>query len=191
MPRVVVDRQRCKGCERCVEACVEANGLDPIKAEVDRATTRDGLSANRLSSILPVEEGRFARKSCLHCLEPSCVSACLVGGITKTDAGPVVYDPDKCIGCRYCMLACPFHVPRYEWSKTTPFMRKCHLCFERADAGGVPACVEACRNVGANAMHCGDLNDADSDVSRMIAAGGAMRLREDLGTEPKVFYLGL
>ncbi|HEX9886459.1 MAG TPA: 4Fe-4S dicluster domain-containing protein [Longimicrobiales bacterium] len=144
MNAILVDVTRCTGCERCVAACVETNGLDAKRAWVDRATTRDGLSANRPLSILEVEDGRFARLSCMHCLEPSCVSACLVGGITKTPEGPVIYDPDRCIGCRYCMLACPFHVPRYEWHETAPFMVKCAMCFERGDEG--PACVEACPN---------------------------------------------
>jgi formate dehydrogenase iron-sulfur subunit len=143
MNGLLVDVTRCTGCERCVSACVEANGLDPLAAQRDRATTADGLSANRLVSLVQIED-RFARKSCMHCLEPACVAACLVGGITKSPEGPVVYDPDKCIGCRYCMLACPFHVPRYEWGDTTPFMAKCAFCFERLADGGIPACVEAC-----------------------------------------------
>jgi Fe-S-cluster-containing dehydrogenase component len=146
MNAILVDVTRCTGCERCVAACGEANGRDPQRARADRATAPDGLSANRLLSLVQVEPGRFARLSCMHCLEPSCVSACLVGGITKTPQGPVVYDPDKCIGCRYCMLACPFHVPRYEWSETAPFMVKCAMCFERLAEGGTPACVEACPN---------------------------------------------
>jgi formate dehydrogenase iron-sulfur subunit len=141
---ILVDVTKCTGCERCVAACVEENDLDPGRARIDRATTRDGLSANRLVSLVQVEQGRFARMSCMHCLEPACVAACLVGGITKTPEGPVVYDPEKCIGCRYCMLACPFHVPRYEWEETVPFMRKCAGCFERTSDGGVPACVDAC-----------------------------------------------
>lgn len=146
MHAILVDITRCTGCERCVAACVEANGLDPQQAEKDRTATRDGLSANRLLSIAKVDDGRFARKSCMHCLEPSCVSACLVGGMTKTPEGPVIYDADKCIGCRYCMLACPFHIPRYEWDKTLPFVAKCTMCFERLQDGGLPACVEACPN---------------------------------------------
>lgn len=140
---ILFDVTRCTGCERCVDACVEANGLDPAAAARDRATTRDGLSANRLLSLEPVGDG-FARSGCMHCLEPSCVSACLVGGIRKTPEGPVVYDPDKCIGCRYCMLACPFHVPRYEWQETRPFVKKCSLCADRLRDGRRPACVEAC-----------------------------------------------
>jgi len=141
---ILVDVTRCTGCEDCVEACVLERGLDPRSAERDRARTKDGLTSNRLCTLIPVAEGRFARKSCMHCLEPSCVSACLVGGLTKTPEGAVVYDPDKCIGCRYCMLACPFHIPRYQWSQTTPFVQKCNLCFSRLQQGKSPACVEAC-----------------------------------------------
>jgi formate dehydrogenase iron-sulfur subunit len=141
---VLVDVTRCTGCERCAIACAEANGHDPAVAERDRATTRDGFSADRWCTVVEAAEGRFARKSCMHCLEPSCVSACLVGSLKKTPEGPVVYDPDKCIGCRYCMLACPFHVPRYEWSQVVPFMRKCDLCAARLRRGERPACVEAC-----------------------------------------------
>jgi formate dehydrogenase iron-sulfur subunit len=144
MKAILVDVTRCTGCERCVEACVEENGLDPVKAQVDRAVTKDGLSENRWLSVPQVAEGRFARLSCMHCLEPSCVSACLVGGLTRLPDGPVVYDPEKCIGCRYCMLACPFHIPRYEWGETVPLVRKCTLCFRRLREGQAPACVEAC-----------------------------------------------
>ena len=144
MYSILVDVTKCIACEKCVMACVERNRLDPDKAELDRAITGDGLSANRLSTILEVSDGRFARKSCLHCLEPSCVSACLVGGLTKSPEGPVIYDPDKCIGCRYCMLACPFHIPKYQWDKTKPFMVKCDLCHDRLLNNRLPACVEAC-----------------------------------------------
>jgi formate dehydrogenase iron-sulfur subunit len=141
---ILVDVTRCTGCERCATACAEANERNLAAAEADRATTPDGLSANRWCTVVEAAEGRFARKSCMHCLEPSCVAACLVGGLRKSSEGPVVYDPDRCIGCRYCMLACPFHVPRYEWSRVVPFMRKCDLCAERLSRGERPACVEAC-----------------------------------------------
>jgi formate dehydrogenase iron-sulfur subunit len=144
MKAILIDVTQCTGCERCVAACVDENGLDAAAADAVRATVRDGLSADRLSSVLAVDRGRFARKSCMHCLEPSCVEACLVGGLTKTPQGPVVYDPDKCIGCRYCMLACPFQVPRYEWRETVPFVKKCNMCAHRIEKGKPPACVEAC-----------------------------------------------
>lgn len=141
---MLVDVTRCTGCERCVQACVEANRCDPARADRDRAVTPDGLSANRLCTVLRLEEGRWARKSCMHCLEPACAAACLVGSLRKTAEGPVVYDAGKCIGCRYCMLACPLHVPRYEWDKPLPYMRKCSLCHERLSRGQLPACAEAC-----------------------------------------------
>nr|MBN2278756.1 4Fe-4S dicluster domain-containing protein [candidate division Zixibacteria bacterium] len=141
---ILIDVTRCTACEKCVYACIEQNKLDLRLAERDRAVTPDGLSAHRLSTVLKVDDGRFARKSCMHCLEPSCVSACLVGGLTKTPEGPVVYDADKCIGCRYCMLACPFQIPRYQWEKTLPFMVKCDMCSARLEQNRQPACVEAC-----------------------------------------------
>jgi len=144
MNAILVDTTRCTGCERCVAACIKANQLNSHQADIDRALTEDGLSSNRWVNIQKVSENRFARKSCMHCLEPSCVSACLVGSLRKTPEGAVVYDSTKCIGCRYCMLACPFHIPRYEWESTVPFVRKCDMCFERVQQGGKPACVEAC-----------------------------------------------
>ena len=141
---ILVDVTRCVACEKCVAACLERNNKDRWEAEHDRAVTKDGLSSHRFSTVLKVEEGRFARKSCMHCLEPSCVSACLVGGLSRTPEGAVVYDRDKCIGCRYCMLACPFHIPRYEWDKTIPYVAKCDLCIDRVRQNQSPACVEAC-----------------------------------------------
>jgi len=146
MKAILVDITKCTGCEQCVAACVKANNLDTQKADADRATIKDGLSANRLLSIIKIDQGRFARLSCMHCLEPSCVSACLVGGITKSPQGPVLYNPNKCIGCRYCMLACPFHVPRYEWDKTIPYMMKCAMCYDSLQQGQIPACVRTCPN---------------------------------------------
>jgi formate dehydrogenase iron-sulfur subunit len=80
----------------------------------------------------------------MHCADPSCASACPVGAFTKTKLGPVVYDGDKCLGCRYCMVACPFSVPRYEWSAAVPVVRKCDGCIDRQRQGQPPACAEAC-----------------------------------------------
>jgi formate dehydrogenase iron-sulfur subunit len=153
---LLVDVTRCTGCERCAAACVEANRCDRSAAETSRTTTRDGLSANRWCTVVPAAEGRFARKSCMHCLDPSCVAACLVGGLRRTAQGPVVYDPDKCIGCRYCMLACPFQVPKFEWSKALPLIAKCTMCTDRVLAGEIPACAKACPT---GAITFGDRDD--------------------------------
>ncbi len=166
MYSILIDVTRCTGCDRCVSACIEANHLDRLRAETDRATAPDGLSADRWTTVIRVADGRFAKKSCMHCEDPSCVAACLVGGITKSPDGPVVYDPDKCIGCRYCMLACPFHIPRYEWDKTVPFMRKCDMCIARLSSGKIPACVEACPN---NALQFGDRDTLLHEAHRRIA----------------------
>ncbi|MCP4574575.1 MAG: 4Fe-4S dicluster domain-containing protein [bacterium] len=166
---ILVDVTRCTGCETCVAACVAANGKDPRQAERDRATVADGLSADRLSSIVRVGDGRFARKSCMHCLEPSCVSACLVGGLTKTDDGPVVYDPAKCIGCRYCMLACPFHVPRYEWDEAMPLMAKCEMCVDKLHDGQQPACVAACPH---QALVHGTRDELLAEAQRRVESDG-------------------
>jgi formate dehydrogenase iron-sulfur subunit len=167
MYAILIDVTRCKGCEKCVAACVDSHRLDELQAARDRVTTSDGLSANRLSSVLQVGDGRFARKSCLHCLDPSCAAACLVGGLTKSPDGPVLYDPDKCIGCRYCMLACPFHVPRYEWNETIPYVCKCDMCAERLARRDEPACVGACPY---EALQFGERGELLAEARRRIRA---------------------
>ena len=141
---VLIDTTKCISCEKCVNACLERHELDNYRALMDRSEYFDGLSAYRPTTIEEIEQGHFAKKGCMHCLEPSCVSACLVGSLTKSPDGPVVYDPDKCIGCRYCMLACPFHVPRYQWDTTHPLMVKCDMCVDRIGEGKLPACVDIC-----------------------------------------------
>ncbi|MEJ2082348.1 MAG: 4Fe-4S dicluster domain-containing protein [Acidobacteriota bacterium] len=163
---ILVDVTRCTGCERCVDACVKAHDLHAAGADYDRVASRDRLSEHLLSSVVPLGEGHFARKSCMHCLEASCVSACLVGGLSRSKEGAVLYDPEKCIGCRYCMLACPFHIPRYEWTQTFPIVQKCDFCIPRVRAGLQPACVEACPN---QALTFGDREDLLSEAHRRIA----------------------
>jgi formate dehydrogenase iron-sulfur subunit len=139
---ILVDVTRCTGCEKCVDACRLRD--DVAGASVDLTTIGEPLSAARRCALEPIATNRWARKSCLHCLEPACVAACLVGSLTKTPEGPVIYDPTKCIGCRYCMLACPYHVPRYEWDQQLPLVAKCDMCWERLSQGRIPACVDAC-----------------------------------------------
>ena len=165
MVAVLMDITKCTGCEKCVLACIEKNNLNLEKSYFDRITARDGLSSDRFLSINKIDKDRFARLSCMHCLDPACISACLVGGITKSPKGAVIYDPDKCIGCRYCMLACPFHIPRYEWNVTKPFMKKCNLCYDRIKDNELPACVEACPN---KAIVFGDRNKLLKQAHRTI-----------------------
>ena len=139
---ILVDVTRCTGCNQCVEACAETNHLGSANVLVQHSP--DGLSARRWSSIVESPEGGFVRKFCRHCLEPACVSACPVGAMYRTPEGVVLYDSQKCMGCRYCMMACPFGIPRYEWDSPAPLVQKCTLCYNRLEQGQLPACVETC-----------------------------------------------
>jgi len=132
---ILVDITKCIGCRSCENACKQVHGL-PLNEEAK-------LSATALTVVEEHGE-RFVRRMCLSCQDPACASACLVGALKKTDLGPVTYDSSKCIGCRYCIVACPFNVPKYEWSKLAPTVKKCDMCYARQVKGQDPACVEAC-----------------------------------------------
>jgi len=139
---ILTDTTKCIGCRECVIACKKANRLGPELPH--RWNLEDGLSARAFTSVLEGPQSSFVRKQCRHCLEPACVSACPVAALRRTEMGAVVYDSTRCMGCRYCMMACPFGIPRYEWDQPVPYVRKCTLCFERVRAGGQPACTAAC-----------------------------------------------
>ncbi|UCG89317.1 MAG: 4Fe-4S dicluster domain-containing protein [Gemmatimonadota bacterium] len=156
---VLVDLTKCIGCRRCEAACQEANGFEvPTDEELQdvavfakhrRPGPRSYTTINRFPrrSDDPVAEPIFVKANCLHCNEPACVSACLVGAFQKLDNSAVVYDAWKCMGCRYCMVACPFQIPTYEYDNVlTPQVRKCTLCCNEGNPykGGVPACVQTC-----------------------------------------------
>lgn len=139
---ILTDTTKCIGCHECVIACKKANALE---REVPRRwNTEDGLSAGSWTSLVEGPERTFVRKQCRHCLEPACVSACPVRALSRTEVGAVIYDSNKCMGCRYCMMACPYDVPRYDWDRTVPLVRKCVLCYERIKTGGQPACTQVC-----------------------------------------------
>jgi formate dehydrogenase iron-sulfur subunit len=132
---ILVDITKCIGCRACEQACKEIHGF-PMESEAKLSVT----------ALTVIEEhgDKFVRRMCMHCQDPACASACLVGALKKTAAGPVTYDASKCIGCRYCLVACPFNVPRYEWAKLVPYVKKCDMCAGRQAKGQPPACVEAC-----------------------------------------------
>ncbi len=132
---LLIDITKCIGCHSCEVACKAQHNL-PGDPELH-------LSETALTTVQE-HEGKNVRKLCMHCEEPACASACLVGALKKTSYGPVVYDKDKCIGCRYCMIACPNSVPKYEWSKLAPYVKKCDMCSERVAQGQQTACAEAC-----------------------------------------------
>jgi formate dehydrogenase iron-sulfur subunit len=132
---LLIDITKCIGCLQCASACKTGH-----KQPGDPEPT---LSATAFTAVEPRGE-KFVRRMCLHCEDPSCASVCPVGAITKTVQGAVRYDGGKCIGCRYCMIACPFSVPKYEWSKLAPYVTKCDMCAERVLAGQQTLCAEAC-----------------------------------------------
>jgi len=145
---VLVDETRCVGCRKCEAACAEAHGL-PAPAsggeavfEQPRTTTESQLTV--INRYKTAETEFFAKTQCMHCVQPACVAACLTGAMHKTEEGAVVWDAAKCMGCRYCMLACPFDIPKFEYHKAIPQIRKCDLCQDRIREGKQPACVEAC-----------------------------------------------
>ncbi len=139
---ILTDITKCIGCLKCVSACKKENKLE---MDVPRIWQKnDGLSAENWTSIIHKPGNHYIRKQCRHCLEPACVTVCPVGALRKTETGAVVYDKKKCIGCRYCMMACPYGIPRYDWDEPVPYVRKCTLCYDKLRNNQQPACTEAC-----------------------------------------------
>jgi formate dehydrogenase iron-sulfur subunit len=157
---ILFDVTRCIGCRACTQACKEAHGLTGTGEETD-------LDAQTYTVLLDKGNDRYLRRMCMHCVDPSCASACPVGAFTKTELGPVTYDASRCLGCRYCMIACPFGVPRYEWSKPVPAIRKCDACIDRQKEGRLNACAEACP---AEATVAGTREELLAEAHRRIAA---------------------
>jgi Fe-S-cluster-containing dehydrogenase component len=151
MKAVLVDTTKCVGCRACEAACAEANQLrEPAMAGDEKVFATRRATDQRTFTVVNRFEGRggteerFVKRQCMHCVEPACASACLARALDKTPGGPVVYHPDRCLGCRYCMVACPFDVPKYEYEKAAPFVRKCTFCAERQAGGLEPACTSVC-----------------------------------------------
>jgi len=139
---ILTDITKCIGCLECVSACKKTNNLD---SDVPRIWQKnDGLSADNWTAIIKRDEHRYVRKQCRHCLEPACAAACPVGALHQTEQGTVVYEDDKCLGCRYCMMACPYGIPRYDWDLKVPYVRKCIMCYDQIKKGDKPSCTSAC-----------------------------------------------
>jgi len=155
----LVDLTRCVGCRKCEEACAEVNGLPaPERANCECTiydkkrrpdhkayTVVNRYFTGKLDSFdkpLPT----YAKVQCMHCQDPACVSACITGAMSKDESGAVHYDVTKCIGCRYCMVACPFEIPAYEYNNPiTPKVMKCTFCYDRiSKEGGIPGCATIC-----------------------------------------------
>ena len=151
---ILTDITKCIGCLKCVSACKEMNYLE---MDVPRIWQKnDGLSSENWTSIIQKPNEHYIRKQCRHCLEPACASACPVGALHKTKEGAVIYDNSICLGCRYCMMACPYGIPRYDWDEPIPYVKKCILCYDKIIVGEQPACTKACPE---NATIFGDRNE--------------------------------
>ena len=203
---MVIDLDRCIGCEYCLRACSATNDVETSRPW--NIVMRDETTSGRAF---------FFSRPCLHCQHAPCVEVCPVKATFVRDDGLVVMDYDRCIGCRYCEVACPYGARKFNWEarhEENPFVptwgtpeverrprgvvEKCTFCIHRIDAGlahgltpgvdaeATPACVNICP---VDARVFGDLNDPESRVSQTIAANPTLRLREELGTEPSVYYI--
>lgn len=134
----LIDASRCIDCRACLVACSVENNV-PMKS------TRIWIKDSGVTGEFPNLERYTAPFHCMHCIDPSCVSACTVGALQKNEDGIITYDNDACIGCRYCMYACPFEVPHFEWDKQFALITKCDLCVSRLEDGqAAPACAATC-----------------------------------------------
>jgi formate dehydrogenase iron-sulfur subunit len=148
---VLFDSSRCIGCRKCEEGCQKVNELPEPDRPFDDLTVLEKKRRTKAGVYMVInkydtEKGPVFRKiQCNHCLEPACASACFVAAFTKTPTGAVTYDESVCVGCRYCMIACPFEIPTYEYDQPlTPRVEKCTMCYPRISQGLLPGCVEKC-----------------------------------------------
>ena len=195
---MLIDTSKCStGCNDCVTACNTENGLkgdgrpqtDP--QWIRKLTVTDKQTGHVMS--LPM--------MCQHCEHPPCADVCPTGASFKRADGIVLVDRHICIGCRYCMMACPYKARSFEHEEVKDqkihaprgkgTVEACTLCVHRVDRDGIPACVEACNAAGHGAMIFGNLNDPDSEISRRLAEYGGKQIRADLGLNPGVRYQGI
>jgi molybdopterin-containing oxidoreductase family iron-sulfur binding subunit len=207
---MLIDLRKCTGCHGCTISCIQENKLPPGMAYRPVMTETYGTYPNIAR--------RFTPRPCMQCDEPPCTPVCPVNATWKRSDGIVVIDYDQCIGCRYCITACPYtarsfdsgyfysdfeggerqpyeELPSYEYKEArvreegaSPIgnARKCHFCIHRIERGELPACTLSCMG---RATHFGDLNDPQSLVSELVGQPNVMQLKEELGTQPKVYYL--
>ncbi|MEA1958334.1 MAG: 4Fe-4S dicluster domain-containing protein [Chloroflexota bacterium] len=221
---MVIDLDKCTGCQECTVACKEENNV-PYGSPEEQERRQDPF----WHKVIAASEGEYPSVNiemvpmpCMHCDNPACVQVCPAIATYRRDDGIVMQNYRRCIGCKYCMVACPYGARAYNYKeqeeheyhridppptrdvigswpfpyRTHGMVEKCTFCFHRIDAGlkegkqigveVVPACVEACP---AKARAFGDLDDPHSEVSKWLATRGAIRLREQMGTQPKVYYL--
>lgn len=201
---MAIDTKRCVGCNACTTACKMANNV-PDDIFWTRALTKGGDEVDTPAGTFPNLSMVYYTLGCQHCDNPACVKVCPVGATHKdTETGIVLQDYDRCIGCRMCMAACPYTgVRSFNWQEPKNQMgfaigdaevpahqkhtvEKCTFCYQRTSRGETPACMDLCP---ARARHWGDLDDPDSEISKLIASRSYEQLLTDRGTSPNVYYL--
>ncbi len=213
---MVIDVGACIGCRTCMWACKEENNipdtLSPLWIEVFELKSGEGVTAHPSPQDLkqgattayteaPLEGRWYLPVQCNHCDNPPCVKVCPVGATFKDKDGLVLMNYDKCIGCRLCVVACPYSARRFNWSKPevpldkqNPLVpvrplgvvEKCTFCVHRVREGKLPRCVEVCP---VRARHFGNLNDPESEVSKLLEVNLSFRLLEEVNTGPNIFYI--
>ena len=173
---MLYDATMCIGCKACVSACRRANSLE-MEAHSRLYDDPIDLSANT-ANIIKFYEGEegtaFIKQQCMHCIDPACAAACMMGSFQKRQNGIVTWKPERCIGCRYCQVACPFNIPKFEWNSATPAMVKCQMCLAKAGTTnegqlneiGQPACTEVCPRA---AVIYGPYEELKAEALRRIA----------------------
>src|SRR6185369_15315335 len=185
----LIDMTKCTGCRGCQVACKQWNQLDAEKTSffsVEGYQNPPLMSEHTFTRIKfrdyqknGQNEFAFYKEMCMHCNEPACASVCPVGAFKKTKEGPVTYDAKRCIGCRFCMVACPFGVPKYEWSKAFPLVKKCTGCYSRIKEGRKPACATTCPA----AISYGKRGEMIAEANRRIASRPEKYLKKLYGQE--------
>lgn len=196
---MVIDLRRCIGCNACTLACKQEKGTPPGVQYCKVPTYERGEYPNTRFEYLPL--------LCMHCDDPPCEAVCPTGATYIREDGVVAVDTEKCIGCRYCMAACPYNARYFSFTEPQAYheeqgknayeeamesehpvgvVQKCDLCYQRTEEGEQPACVAACPP---SARIFGDLDDPESEVSKLVAERNGYQLHPEAGTDPSVFYL--
>jgi len=143
---MLYDSTMCMGCQTCEFSCAEEHELDEPTDEPEAGVVRKtGTESRTVVNLYKTSKGeKYVKRQCMHCNIPACDTACLTQAMHKTKQGPVIWREGKCMGCRYCMVSCPFDAPKFEYHSTNPEIVKCTMCAERMEKGKVPACAENC-----------------------------------------------